>query len=469
MAVAAIQTERGGRAAGRPMPRARTAARIVVPAKDRWMITGFLAAIAMPPEAQFNLGPLVLSPQRVLLMLALFPAVLRVIGDRRLGLRMLDGLAGLHVLWAWISVCKVHGINSMSIEAGGSYTIEFLGSYMLGRALIASPAHAVFFARRLLLFIFVIALAAVPEMLTGKHLIREAFGSVFGSRYLGGVTPRFGLTRAFASFDHPILWGVFAASALGMTWYLTRARYLLSFRRLWRCVAIVGAAFTSLSTGPLMACTVQIGILGWDVVTKGIKGRWWILLAGAVAAYIAIDALSNRDPLTVFVHYLTFNAQTGYDRKLIWDIGLAQVKLTPLFGIGFNPWTTAPEWWHNTSVDAFWLLTALRYGVPGALTLVALTLWAIVRMIRVPYKPLRPIVMGWLVTFIGLSIAAVTVHLWGSAFVLFGFLLGMGVSVSGLRPPRPRGAPPQTAPSARVLDERQPVAATAPYISENIL
>lgn len=443
----------------------------MVPQLDRWLITGFLLAVAMPPEAQFNIGPLVLSPQRVLLMLGLIPATLRVLGDKRLGMRMLDLLAFGHVAWAWIAVCKVHGINSMSIEAGGSYTIEFLGSYMLGRALIASPAHAVFFARRLLFFIFVITLAAVPEMVTGKHLIREAFGSVFGHRYLGGVTPRFGLTRAFASFDHPILWGVFAASALGMTWYMARARYLLSFGRLWRCAAIVFAAFTSLSTGPLMACTVQMGIIGWDVVTKGIKGRWWVLMAGAVAAYIAVDALSNRDPLTVFIHYMTFNAQTGYDRKLIWDIGLAQVRLTPVFGIGFNVWTTAPEWWANTSVDAFWLLTALRYGVPGALSLVALSLWTVIRMIRVPYKPLRQIAMGWLVTFVGLSIAAVTVHLWGSAFVLFGFLLGMGVSVSALKPPGRRVGPrqPQPMPVRPVIASDERIKDNRPYITEDIL
>ncbi|QKK07441.1 MAG: O-antigen ligase family protein [Planctomycetota bacterium] len=440
---------------------------MAVPAMDRWMITGFLLAIAIPPEAQFSLGALVLSPQRVLLMVAMVPAALRVIGDRRLGLRLLDGLALLHVLWAWLSVCKVHGVNSMSVEAGGIYTIEFLGSYLLGRALIASPAHAVFFAKRLLLFIFVLAMAAIPEMLTGKHLIRETFGSVFGSRNLAGVTPRFGLTRAFASFDHPILWGVFAASALGMTWYMTRARHMLSFGRIWRCVAIVGAAFTSLSTGPLMACTVQLGILGWDVVTRGIKGRWWVLMAGAIAAYIAVDALSNRDPLTVFVHYLTFNAQTGYDRKLIWDIGIAQVKLTPLFGIGFNVWTTAPEWWHNTSVDAFWLLTALRYGLPGVLTLAALTLWTVIRMIRVPHESLRPLVMGWLVTCIGLSIAAMTVHLWGSTFVLFGFLLGMGVSVSGLKLARP--TPRLPAPFGSANDAREPGAPKPLYLSEGTL
>ncbi len=440
------------RRASRP-PAAASAAgtrrRTAIPTLDRWYITGFLLVLVLPPEAQFNLGSLVLSPQRLFLMFGIVPAAIRVLGDRRLGLRLVDAIAIFHTLWAWIALSKVHGINATSIEAGGSYTIEFLGSYLLGRALIASPAHALFFVRRLFLFIMVLAALSIPEMLTGKHFIREAFAAIPGlqARSLAGVSPRFGLTRAFASFDHPILWGVFAASALGMAWYLAPTRRMLGWPRLWRAAAIVGAAFTSLSTGPLMACTVQLGFLGWDVVSRSFRNRWWILLAGAVLAYIAVDALSNRDPLTVFIHYLTFNAQTGYDRKLIWDIGLAQIRLTPLFGIGLNQWTTAPTWWHNTSVDAFWLLTAMRFGIPGVLSLLAIAIIAVVKMIRLPYKPLRPLAMGWLVSFVGLSIAAVTVHLWGSAFVLFGFLLGMGVSIANLKPPpKPRPKQPQANP-----------------------
>jgi O-antigen ligase len=408
---------------------------------DRWLITGFLLVLVMPPEAQFNIGPLVLSPQRLFLMVGLFPAAWRVFCDHRLGLRIVDALAGVHTAWVWVALANVHGLNATTIEAGGSYTIEFLGSYFLGRALIASPRHALFFARRFFLFIMILASFALPEMLTGTHFIREAFGAILGHRSLEGVTPRFGLTRAFASFDHPILFGVFCASLLGMTWYLAPTRRTLGFKRLWTTAAVVVAAFSSLSTGPLMACTVQIGIIAWDLTTRVIRGRWWILLAGLAVGYVVVDALSNRDPLTVFIHYLTFNAQTGYDRKLIWEIGIEQIRLTPIFGIGLNQWTTAPTWWHSTSVDAFWLLTAMRFGLPAGVSLLAASLYTIIKMIRLPYKPLRPIAMGWLVSFIGLSIAAVTVHLWGSAFVLFGFLLGMGVSIANLRPPtgaRPR-------------------------------
>lgn len=445
MPAAAIQPSpspaaRGARAPtrGRAAPRAITRVRPL----DRWCITLFLLVLLAPPEAQFSLGSLVLSPQRVFLMVALLPAMLRIVSDRRLGAHLADALVVLHSVWAWVALVKAHGLTG-ALQPGGSYTIELFGSYLVGRALTLTPAHIVFFSRRLFLFIMLTAMLALPEMITGRHFIREAFGLIFTPRSTAGVEPRFGLTRAFGPFDHPILYGVFCASALGFAWYLAPARATLAFKRLWRTGAVVLAAFASLSTGPLMACSVQGLIIGWDVVTRAFRGRWWILLAGLVFAYVAIDALSNRDPITVFISYATFNPQTGYDRKLIWDIGAAQVRLTPLFGIGMNPWTTAPDWWPNTSVDNFWLLTAMRYGLPGVATLLAAALLTIVRVVRLPYRGLKPMAMGWLVSFVGISMAAITVHLWGSAFVLFGYLLGLGVSLAHFRPPAPRPAPAQ--------------------------
>lgn len=409
------------------------APRAPIPAADRWLITLFLLVLLAPPEAQFRLGSLLLSPQRIMVFVGLPWAALRIIGDRRLRLRGLDAVALLHAAWVWVALAQRHGVNAGTIESAGSYTLEWLGSYSIGRALTTTPSHLVFFSRRLFQFVIAIGLLAIPEMLTGRHFIREAFGMLFGPRSLAGVEDRLGLTRAFGPFDHPILYGVFCASALGLIWYTAPARGVLAFGRLWRAAATVIAAFASLSTGPLMACTVQMGLIAWDVASRSFRARWWILLAGFLAAYIAVDALSNRDPITVFISYATFNPRTGYDRKLIWDIGMDQIRLTPIFGIGMDVWTTAPEWWHNTSVDNFWLLTALRYGIPGVLTLLIIALTTIVGVIRLRAREVRPVAMGWLVSFGGLSIAAITVHLWGSAFLLFGYLLGAGVSLTRLR------------------------------------
>ncbi len=421
-----------------PQRRVRTRARPVAPTGyDHWYITAFLLILITPPELQFSIGTLVLSPQRIMLTVGILPAMWRVASDRRLGLKLVDFLVIAHVFWAWIAVAKVHGINA-SIEPGGSYLLEFLGSYMIGRALMCSLPNMQFFAKRHFLIVAVLILFTVPEAFLHHHYIRDAFGALIGSSGIVSTDPRLGLTRAFGPFDHPILYGVFCASALGFAWYLAPTKLRLGIPRLWRALVVVLATFVSVSSGPLLACTAQLGIIAWDVVTRGIQKRWWALLAGLAFMYGMLDALSNRGPLTVFISYMTFNPTTGYNRKLIWEWGMEEVRLNPVFGIGFNVWTTPPAWWHGTSVDAFWLVTAMRYGIPGAILMIAPCLITILAVTRVKHKPVRPIAMAWIVSFLGLCTAAVAVHYWGSVFMLFAFLLGMGVSITTLKPPPPR-------------------------------
>ena len=72
----------------------------------------------------------------------------------------------------------------------------------------------------------------------------------------------------------------------------------------------------------------------------------------------------------MLITYLTFNSGTAYWRLHIWNFGSAEVWRNPLFGIGLNDWAR-PSWMWTASVDNFWLLTAMRYGIPAFLLLVA--------------------------------------------------------------------------------------------------
>ena len=60
----------------------------------------------------------------------------------------------------------------------------------------------------------------LPESVSGFHFIREAFRTVLGGGAIPYIEPRLGLTRAFGSFDHPILYGTFCATALAATYYV---------------------------------------------------------------------------------------------------------------------------------------------------------------------------------------------------------------------------------------------------------
>lgn len=145
------------------------------------------------------------------------------------------------------------------------------------------------------------------------------------------------------------------------------------------------------------------------------------------AIYLWIDLMSNRSPFHVFVTYLTFSTQSAYNRINIWNYGTAEVARHPWFGIGLGDWIRAP--WMSDSMDNFWLLIAVRYGLPSLGFLLALMLgmiWVIAQRKNLPQEWWNAR-HAWAFTLFGITVAAGTVHLWNALFVLFLFLIGSGM------------------------------------------
>ena len=158
------------------------------------------------------------------------------------------------------------------------------------------------------------------------------------------------------------------------------------------------------------------------------KQRWLLLLGLAILAYIAIDLLSTRTPMRVFLTYATFSAQTAYTRLYIFEWGMVNVWANPIFGLGFNDWVRPP--FMGSSVDNFWLLTAMRYGIPGFLFLAVgyfVLIWKVGRKNFDGDAIMLLLRRSWVFTLVGVCFTLATVHIWSAPFSLFGFLLGAGV------------------------------------------
>ena len=136
---------------------------------------------------------------------------------------------------------------------------------------------------------------------------------------------------------------------------------------------------------------------------------------------------SNRTPFHVFITYLTFNSESSYNRILIWDYGTAEVMRNPLFGIGYGEFDR--PWWMHASVDNFWLLIAMRHGLPAFFLFVAailLIMYKIGRQ-RIDDPEIAACRAGLLISLGGLIIAGTTVHFWTQLYTFFMFLVGSGV------------------------------------------
>ena len=393
----------------------------------------FVLALAFPPELSIELGGLRLSAYRVVILVFLIPCIFKSLRSKEghAHLRKLlpvDALIVFHALWAMLALVANEGVGQ-GIESGGIYMIETVGSYFIARAYIRTASDFHNLARLMLWLVAVLLMFAILESLSGQHLIRDLARGILGGPPLPFIEPRLGLHRAFTSFDHPILYGIFCGSAFGMAYYMPVFKNTLL--KLAPSLLVSLATFFSLSSGAFSLLFVQGFLVSWDRITKSIQGRWAFLIGSVATVWLGLTLISNRGPIKVFLAYFTFSPSTGYNRLRIWEYGSAEVGRHPVFGIGLGEWER-PAWMVSGSMDNFWLATAVRYGFPAFLFFALAVAYVIWKQVATAQKSEIRVQSrtSWIVTMAGLSLAACTVHFWNSLFCFFCFFIGAGVWLS---------------------------------------
>ena len=388
-----------------------------------FFIVFFILSIPFP--FYFHIGPIVIHSYRLVLLLTLIPTVLIWITGRAGGIHLPDILLVCFVAWASMTFAIAHGMTE-AIEPSGALLLETFGAYLLGRVYIRDASSFLAMARLLFLIVLVLMPLALIESVINRSLILELFGWLGNVPARNPMEMRMGLYRSQVTFIHPIHYGIFCASVFSLTYFVV-ARYRSRGGRLIRTMAVGAATFFSLSTGAFVALMMQMALTAWDYFLRRVPRRWALLGLLAIAAYIAISLLSNRTPFHVFVTYLTFNVGSSYNRILIWNFGTDEVMRNPLFGIGYGEWERPS--WMGSSMDNFWLVIAVRHGLPAFFLFSAGVLLVMYRLGRWKTQDLElaDYRKGLLISLGGLVIAGVTVHFWSQIYVLFMFLLGSGV------------------------------------------
>jgi hypothetical protein len=297
--------------------------------------------------------------------------------------------------------------------------VELVGGYLAGRLLVRNvDDYRMFFQAFFLMLLFLLPFA-IFEMMTGRPLLSEILSQV--SRVTPrGTEARNDYFRAGVSYPHPILWGLVASLLLAQAWLLWSDQ---TIGRWMRVGVAVACTVTAMSSAPLLGLGIQIGLILWGKLTAH---RWWLLTILFATSYIALDLLSNRGPVILMIETLTLNPQTAWWRVHIWNFGTQSVMNYPFLGIGLNDWAR-PEWLAPT-VDNFWLLIAMRHGLPAMLFLVVglgLHLWRIVRVRDISQRD-QQVRTAYLIGFVSLCFILGTVHAWGAPSVLVMFYFGMG-------------------------------------------
>lgn len=393
----------------------------------------YLMTVVLP--IHFQAGPLQMTTMRLFLMFMLVPLTFQLLSGKYGKVILTDYMFFAHLIWA--AVALYHNNPDRMVEQVGSVGMEFLGGYLIGRAFIRTPAQFIALAKMLVLLVCISTLLAIYESKTGHPLILETIRKLPGVGTVARVMieKRLNLFRAQVVFAHPIHYGLFCSVAFSMCFVALEGFYSTGRRIITS--AIVGmSGMLALSSGALLAIVLQIGLISWFLMFRSISKRWWLLVGLFAMAYIAIDLLSNRSPMRVFMSYATFSAHNAYWRSIIFEWGMKNIYANPVFGIGLNDWVR-PDFMHSGSMDNFWLVMGVRYGVLGFVTLAIGYVFTLSKVMRRKFDNdvlLLNLRRAWVFTFLGLTFTLSTVHVWTAIYSFVFFFFGAGVWLTSIQP-----------------------------------
>jgi hypothetical protein len=395
-----------------------------------WPIVLVIYATLVPREVAIHAGDNYIYMDRLALLITL-PWVLG--NFMRGGLKMVlpDWLVMFTAIWMVIAIAQDHGFDR-ALVTGTAISFDTIAGYFVARVAFRSLDDM----RRVLILcapaFFFAALTLPIESLSHRLIIRPFFGQIFGQVRLSGGSEklidivredtRFGFVRAYGPWEHPILAGLHLATLPGVYWKsgIRGAPFLMA-------LAAAAFAFFTFSSAAVLGLGLVVGALFYDAMTRKVEGLSWpLLLFTVVLGLMVTSVVTNSGVITLLIRYATLDPTTGYFRLAIWQYASISVWQHPLYGIGFDNYRR-PDWMVTASIDAHWLLLAVRYGLPVALAMFAASILAIgglVRAERLANKRDSGFYRGILISFGTLVLMAFTVTLQGGVLTWFTILLG---------------------------------------------
>lgn len=410
----------------RPAPRKAQSFFSTIPSHV-WVPILLTYACLMPRELTVEIAGADFFPYRAFLF-ALMPFAISQAFKHVRTLTFIDLFAAFAAIWHIIALLMTESITT-AVVTGGSRGADFALAYLAGRATLRSPDNfRVYFLAVLPGFAAAAAIMAV-ESLGGRLILRPFLANLLGQAIEGVKDEsRYGLFRAAGPFPHPILGGVFLAATLPLAWYLPRRMPT----KIIGVIVSLGCIF-SVSSSAYIAfgmCLIFM-LMNWvqRVTRLPVFGTAIIYF---FLGYLAVSAVSESGPLSVFTRYVLIDPTSSYYRQLIWEFAGAEVLNHPIFGIGLRDWER-PTWMPNPSVDSYWLISAMILGIPMAvasfLTIAGTVALLAIRCSRAPLDVRRTaFAMGTSLTVI--IVSGFSVHLWEGVAAWMLMVAGAGVTLS---------------------------------------
>jgi len=144
-------------------PGARSKAGAAASGKLHPVVWVYLLSVIIP--LGFDLGSVAMTGLRLVLLFTIIPTTVGLFSGKYGKVYPVDYLFCLHMLWATIAMFMNN--PNIALQNSGSFILEFLGGYMLGRAYIRTPSDFAALVRALLLLVAISLPFAIYEALYG--------------------------------------------------------------------------------------------------------------------------------------------------------------------------------------------------------------------------------------------------------------------------------------------------------------
>jgi hypothetical protein len=424
------------------MPGARIGAPATVPkkaagaprshARTKLACAALAVGLCIPSQVILPIEVAKITAMRAFLLVLIIPAFfafLRALVTKRRRLRVSDALVGLTSFWIMAALTTTEGLE-VSIVSGVLAVMELAGGYLLMRAFVNSRSDVEIFVSTLAGAMVFLVMVAVFDHLSGQNFVTETLSRLTG-RPTNETQYRHGFLRARAMLDHAILFGTLSAFAAVVLSYGLRSA-ILRVAGLGLCMFGV---LLAMSSAPLIALVLALGVMTYDRLMGSYAGRWRLLLV-AIGSAVLLLLVIRDDPIRVILRNFTLDPATGYYRLLIWEYAGAEALSSPWVGIGFRDWSRMSGM--SGSVDSLWLVLAMVYGIPCSVLLAATVLSAMWRSGPVvPERFLDPYLTrmrtGLSIVLCLAIVVGFTVHLWAVMWTLLGALTGLRTTLEEMR------------------------------------
>ena len=412
--------------------------------KPVWSLVIYCAVMAWYPSyLTVKLGTIDFSACRIIILAIFTNLFLRTNLLKHYRFIWLDKLVIIYFIAQLIAGATTTPIMKLLENRAGAM-FDMVLPYFAVRIILKTREQYLFLLKGILCSAVPLACLGLYQSITAHNMVGplKAFAAWGGAAGQGNA-PRYGFYRAEVTFSHPIMFGLFFAMlgpvCVGLFRSASRNRGVYAVG-----IALMGVgAFSSLSTGPLLAILLAGGFLAFYRWRK----NWKPVLTVIIVMCGIVEVISNRHFYDVLGDFSLKSSAVWYRSKLV-DVALFEGGMSGhwITGYGFrNPnWGPKIDGRGISDVVNHYLVILCRYGLVGLIPFLVMIIAAIKKLVQ-SYNICNTKSNRWLVwclsaALFGILGAMNSVMLFGAPITIFYMMLAFCGAMPVIMKGRPSAA-----------------------------